>query len=245
MAKDRILISEYVSSLRSSENMNVRDFGMKYGISRNTVSRYELGKDDDPSVLIVRRFCKTFKINVEDFIKDFYYNDPEIAEMYNDSVLSYIKTKATKDERSKETVENFYDIIKNEYKLHDFQTGLDIDDFKTINENKLCIFANAYCKTATDEKVSLIYHPGLHRSPNKQAADCYSSIIFDIAKANSLDESELDCRNFIFIVDDSDAFEFLRNIKFNKSKNSAILALFKGGKKIVSQKLLYGEDFTK
>ena len=68
-------ISEFVKEKRRSSGLSLTQFAELYNVSRAQIAKYEAGTLDDPTLLVVSKFCKNFDITGQEFIEQFQFND--------------------------------------------------------------------------------------------------------------------------------------------------------------------------
>ena len=65
----KVKLSEYVKNLRSESKLTVNEFAKLYNLSHTQINKYESGQLDDPTVLVVSKFCKKFGLTSKEFFK--------------------------------------------------------------------------------------------------------------------------------------------------------------------------------
>ena len=65
----KVKISEYVKNLRAESKLTVNELAKLYNLSHTQITKYESGQLDDPTVLVVSKFCKKFGLTSKEFFK--------------------------------------------------------------------------------------------------------------------------------------------------------------------------------
>ena len=242
--KSKILISDYVKERRKAEGLTIRDFAMRYNVSKSQIEKYERGAYDIPSVSSSKSFCRTFGVTYDEFIADFNINDNQRI-ILNLGAVAQI-SKRNKDEMNSEFpgkvslsfFEQQYKLgILKDYKLLDW-----LHDEDNVADNTY-IYKNIECLNNNDEKVFISYFLRPIQIPNIPKHKSYDYLAKIISFVSCFTDEEIGGKNFIFITPSKDEYNYFAAKKYNECVNSVLLVYVKGFDNFEESKLLFGKEF--
>lgn len=246
MEKNRMLLSEYVRGLRTREGLSLEEFGKKYNMSRAGVSKYENGAFDDPSLLVATRFCKTFNIDLAEFVVGFFYTNKKIDKAFTTAKhLSKRIGNELFDLEGKKPIIKFYQTYKEEFGLY----GLEYvtEDQDAINrKSRNYIPRYATCFNRKDEEIWIYRFLNNLELIDFPLNDRYSYLNKIICNVAAFTPEELGCKNYLFIIQNKKMFNYLKDSKFQKNSQTNVMVVYsKDDKTFEEPELLFGKIFLK
>ena len=64
---EKVLISEYVNNTKNESGLTISQFANLHNVSRSQMAKYISGELDNPSLLVIAKFCRSFNMEPEQF----------------------------------------------------------------------------------------------------------------------------------------------------------------------------------
>lgn len=239
----KVLISEYVKGLRKSEGLNTRDFGRKYKISKAQVSKYENGKCDMPSDVVVTNFCNTFKIPLEEFDKEFEFDDSKTG--YTIELIEHLRNRLGaqwSDYYCHNIAKAFYDKYEKKSNLSNFEKCDYFKEYEEADINDVYIDRAATCLSKNKKSIWICSYLRTPEFKSKPRNINYDYMLAEISTVACLPSKKLGCNNFVFITSNKGMFDYFTKLEFHSYDTNAYLAVTENSKTIGEIKQLYGKD---
>lgn len=243
MEENKLLISDYVKTLRTKKGMTTEEMAAAYGVSRQAITRYEMGVYDNPSAKIASRFCKTFDFELLEFSENFKCNNKTIEKILElESQFKTIMKMEISDKSGRECVRSFFDQYKNEYKLSNFKPNNIYKDYENENINIYIPFEGE-CFNSRKEPIKLyrfLSAISLTKEPRNRSYRIMDQAISNVA-AYSIEE--LGCNNYIFITNNRKMYNFFMERSFKKNDTNVMLVYTRDQKTFDEPEVLFGKNF--
>lgn len=241
----KILISEFVSSLRNENQQNIRDFAKDHNLSKAQVSKYENGKCDSPTLTIAIKFCNAFKIPFDKFQADFYYEDENIKKVL--SAGAHLKKRLGSewsDTFGFKLALNFYKQYEKTCNLKSYEKCNPEKEYRNANDDEVFFDRAGKCLSMDEKEIWICTFLRVPEFSSKPRNINYDYMMSQITTAASLPKQYLGCSNFIFIVSSKSMYNYFSRLPFHSYNTNAYLAFTEDGINFKEICQLYGkEDF--
>ena len=237
----KIKLSEYVKKLREESNLTINEFAKLHSLSHTQVSKYESGQLDDPTFLVIAKFCRKFGIDGEMFLNNI--ETPTISRMVDNpaesaAVLEQL-INPTQDRAEYQEIVNW---ISDPHSSRD--SILLYGECQTLpDKDYLELNFRVHACTKNGKDVYISYFPYKKVQAGKTPFKFYHDINDTIASLYLEENNEY--QYVILMTPSYDAYKYFTDRKYRQVENLNIILLYYKYRRPSEYKVICGKDFLK
>ncbi len=235
---DKLTISEYVKNEKEKSGLTITQFARLHGVSRSQMAKYLSGELDNPSLLVIAKFCNAFALNPEEFDSIINCSNPLANDLvsFSSSINHLMKSEYEVD--PKKYIFDFYEKCHDRYQLHDLFEGI----FPGFNSRSINGDAMMSCYASNNTEI--LIEAVKYRKIQKGKRKYYNNELEYTLALPFMYGSPLP-KNYLILTPSESLYSFYEKGLYLQQNYNNIILLYYKNKREPKYRVINGYDFLK